>query len=384
MDAAIHRTHTTHSPHTASLATGRTLEIDGIRGWAAVIVVLYHVFVEMLGNVLPAAGSPLTRSLLNGHMAVFVFFILSGDALSSPFFSRHDVRSIDRLALKRYFRLTIPIFMSCVGVWAIMVAGLDYHLDAMKVLGNSEWLGPMLQVDHSLHRVLKYVFYGVYAEHTMAHSYNPFLWTMSFEMVGSFIVFLFCYACRSLKAPTAALIFAASALLVLNSFYFLFIFGMLLSHARSIGWLDRIRRHKASQPLALAAIALLLALIAFKGSPGFAWPTEMLFCATVVLAIYTSNGLRRFFSNGPSRLLGRISFPLYLTQFWVLIFPMSWLVTHPGPLGALPPELMYLSIAVVCLTMCLAIACLFEACEAPLLRWLDRALRRRVMRPVPA
>lgn len=335
----------------------------------------------MLSRVVPDLRSPLSYAVLNGQYAVFIFFILSGDALSSPFFGSGGHLAIDRLVIKRYFRLTIPILMSCVGVWVILVSGSDYHRAASVVLHNEAWLAPMLQVDTSVYRMLKYAFYEVYAAHTAEHSYNPFLWTMSFEMIGSFMVCLFCYAWRSLRQPFIALAFAALALLALDSFYFLFLFGMMLSYARSRGWLASLRARRWVQPLSFVLVPALLALIARRGENGFPWPVAMAFCAAIVLSIYVNGWFRSFFACRASLFLGKLSFPLYLTHLWILIFPMSWLVLHPEALGGAANSQTYLAIGLICVALALLCAWVFEFGERAAMRTLDRQLRTFVLQP---
>lgn len=360
------------------LPRNRNLELDGLRGWAALAVVLYHVFVQMLGGVVPEILSPLSYALLNGQYAVFIFFILSGDALSSQFFRHNDPRAIDRLAVKRYLRLTIPIFLSCFGVWVILTLGLDHHREASIVLRNEEWLGLMLQVDTSIYRLLKYVLYGVYAAHTPEHSYNPFLWTMSYELIGSFIVFLFCYVWRSLRYPIAVLGVAAVALLALNSFFFLFLFGMGLAYARSAGWLDRLRAVPRIQPAALLLVIAILALVGWRGANALPWPIAMSLCALIVLSVYASNWMRRFFSASLSLLLGKLSFSLYLTHLWVLIFPMSWLIVQVE-LRDRGGKLAFIAIGALCAALAVSIAWVFEFGERASMLAVDRFLKAHVL-----
>ena len=58
--------------------------LDGVRGWAAVVVLLYHIFIDGL----PANSFMADRALwgkvffLNGTLAVCVFFVVSGFSLS--------------------------------------------------------------------------------------------------------------------------------------------------------------------------------------------------------------------------------------------------------------------------------------------------------------
>lgn len=88
---------------------GRASEIDAIRGWAALSVVCFHVFWETFGIAVPWLRNPYTACFLAGQFDVILFFILSGDALSFPFFHGGNVRYLQRAAFKRYPRLTVPI-----------------------------------------------------------------------------------------------------------------------------------------------------------------------------------------------------------------------------------------------------------------------------------
>lgn len=364
------------------LSGGRTFELDGLRGWASLIVLLYHIFIEMLSRVVPELRTPLTFAVLNGQYAVFVFFVLSGDALSTPFFKDLNSRVIDRLAIKRYFRLTIPICISCFGVWMIVVLKADFHREASELLGNQEWLGSMLQIDASFYRLCKYVLYGVYASHVPQTSYNPFLWTMSFEIIGSFIVFLFCYSWRAMKNPFVALALSAVFLLALNSFYFLFLFGVMLSYARSKGWIAFLRNQKLAQLISLLVVPLMFVIVGWRGEGGIPWPFAMAMCAAFVVAVYVNNFYQRAFSSRVSLFLGRISFPLYLTHFWVLIFPMSWLVIHlDGAVGGGIKQA-YMAVGGICFALSLVVAWAFERGERKSMQSLDRWLKIFVLRSV--
>src|ERR1700722_572978 len=69
---------------TMERGTTRLRFLDGLRGWAAVVVLLHHVFIDGL----PANALMADRSLwakvffLNGTLAVSVFFVISGFSLS--------------------------------------------------------------------------------------------------------------------------------------------------------------------------------------------------------------------------------------------------------------------------------------------------------------
>ena len=88
----------------------RLSELDGIRGWAAFSVLLFHIMWEVFGIKFPEFRNNYTAFILNGPLAVYVFFVLSGEALSTPYRMTGKRSSVTRLALKRYLRLSIPIF----------------------------------------------------------------------------------------------------------------------------------------------------------------------------------------------------------------------------------------------------------------------------------
>src|SRR5271155_3597568 len=100
--------------------------LDGLRGWAAVVVLLHHVFVDGL----PANALMADRNLwakvffLNGTLAVCVFFVISGFSLSIRHLDRGDGRALARVASGRYLRLAVPIFAICAITHVLLLLGL--------------------------------------------------------------------------------------------------------------------------------------------------------------------------------------------------------------------------------------------------------------------
>lgn len=309
----------------------RAVEIDGIRGWASIIVLFYHAFEEMLKMVIPELRHPMLAPLFAANLAVSVFFVLSGDALSVTFFYSGKISAIDRLLVRRYFRLTVPILMSCLITFLIMKAGLDYHIEAAQILGRQNWLGAFLHFSPSLYECLKYSLLKVYVAPSGDLSYAPFLWTMSVEMAGSMLVFLFCYLWPRLKGGERVCIGLTIALTLLGSFFSLFFAGVLFSYWRHRGVFTRLLANRRHQYIGLLAAASCTVIYVFAGNPDSADPVlRRLLVPTLAMVLvfcaYTQRHLKVFFSCGLSRFLGDISFPVYLLQFQVLISLMSWLV----------------------------------------------------------
>jgi peptidoglycan/LPS O-acetylase OafA/YrhL len=359
----------------------RAVEIDGIRGWASLIVLLFHAFREMLKGIVPEVDNPLLAPLFASDLAVSIFFVLSGDALSVGFFHSGQLGAIDRLVVRRYFRLTVPILMSCLVTYSIMVAGFDYHIEAARILGNQDWLGGFLHFSPSLYECLKYSLMKVYVGHTTDLSYNPFLWTMSIEMIGSILVFLTCYLWSRLKSAEKTCVFLVIGLTVLGSFFSLFFAGLLFSHWRRRGVFERLLASRRHQYIALAAAASCIAIYVMTGGLNSTHEVaRRLLIPSLAIALvycaYTQRVLRAFFSCAASRFLGVISFPVYLLQFQVLISLMSWLAvrdyaaTHQLEYGAL------LGFAAIAVAVTIAAAWVFSKVERLALTTIDRHVLR--------
>ncbi|MET3106062.1 peptidoglycan/LPS O-acetylase OafA/YrhL [Oxalobacteraceae bacterium GrIS 2.11] len=307
----------------------RIHEVDGIRGWAALVVLLYHTFGEMLKFAVPNVKSFWVAPFLASHIAVLVFFVLSGDALSNGFFSGGGFKSVDRLLVRRYFRLTVPIFLSCLITYLIMVLGFDFHSQASSVLNISGWLSKFLQFHASLYSFLRYAFVDVYVSHTPETAYNPFLWTMSVEMIGSMLVFLLCYIWGRLK--NAGLVCVALILFstCIGTYFSLFFAGVFLGYLRKLGYL-KVLRDKKNYQLACSAVLLALFVYLMWSTSGQVnmnfMPIKIVVAMILVFCFYTHDGSKTFFNNRVSQFLGEISFPVYLLHFQVLISLMSWLV----------------------------------------------------------
>jgi peptidoglycan/LPS O-acetylase OafA/YrhL len=360
----------------------RALEIDGIRGWASFSVLLYHTFHEMFTRLLPWINSAWLAPFFDGRLAVCVFFVLSGDALSTTFLARggSNATSVDRLVIRRYTRLTIPIVMSCSLVFMVRLLHADWHNQASAIVDRPDWLGELIAFDFSAIGLLRYSLLGVYTSHTKASSYNPFLWTMSIEMIGSMLVFLTCYLWPRLRYQKALLGLLALVLFGLNSFLCLFFAGMFLGLLRTEAFFTERASSGPWQATSLGGFLLLvLFLVASNGHP------LPLFCdlgvaVAFVFVLYSQQGLRGFLRGRLSTWVGDVSFPIYLVQFAVIISLESWLVTVWNARQAGTAWLPLIGLTAVAAT--LLVAWIFRQAERVLLAYADglvlRALRRDI------
>lgn len=99
--------------------------IDGLRGVAAISVVLYHIYLQ---DLLPAArvafAEPFHTVLVNGYLGVYIFFVLSGFVIA------HSVRDakitagfVGRFALRRSLRLDPPYWVAIAAAIVLPMLG---------------------------------------------------------------------------------------------------------------------------------------------------------------------------------------------------------------------------------------------------------------------
>jgi len=216
----------------------------------------------------------------------------------------------------------------------LMSAGLTFNRDAATLVGSDAWLGRFLDFQPSLVGFLRYVLVEVFSPAKVYGApdapYNPILWTMSVELAGSLLVFLYWYLQPGLGQPRKVLVGLVAMLACFGSYYALFFVGVLLSCWRADGTLDRLRAHRLWQWLAppLALAAAMLNAFAYSGASHR--HLNILCSVTIVSALYTSRLSLRFFRSAASRFLGDLSFPLYLIHFAIIVSITSWWIMQAG------------------------------------------------------
>jgi peptidoglycan/LPS O-acetylase OafA/YrhL len=348
--------------------------LDGIRGWAALSVLLFHAFWESFGALFPALRSTALSFPFNGPLAVSIFFVLSGDALLSPYIATGNLDTVRNISLRRYSRLTIPIFMSCLLSYGVMKAGLAHHIEAAHVLHREDWMGVWAPCEASLTSVVKYGLFDVYVRDSVQISYNPFLWTMSIEMLGSMLIFVFALQIQSLKRPELVALGIAVLLFMGKSYQALFFMGAFFSLIRAQGFFVK---HKGIALQAASWIALAVSIASCIHSPNIvedssrtnAWRATLF-----VFAVHANPWLIALFETRLSKFLGHISFSLYLVQFAVLMSLTSFLAVYLANKGNLTQETAWMAgIATVLATV--VVAWLFAKVEAIVLRYANDGLK---------
>jgi peptidoglycan/LPS O-acetylase OafA/YrhL len=351
----------------------RLTSLDGLRGLAALIVVVHHC--ALAAPVLAAQyqvldphapHSWLTFSPVHlvwaGGEAVLVFFVLSGLVLSRPFLTR--VRPGSWLAYypKRLVRLYVPV------VAAVLLAGVVITL--VPRTGGADWgwwmTSHVLGADP-----------GVLAHDALLLDgtswSNSALWSLKYEVLFSLLLPVFVVVARGLDVPLWTTLPVAGWAVYWTTahghqalaYLSVFAVGVLLAHhldeLQALG--ERITAGRAAGLRWPAVLAVALVLLGAQW-----WPRLLLDgtqpwlvpagrsavaigAAVLIFCFLCSPGVRAFGNSPPLQWLGAVSFSLYLVHEPLVVAVAT----------KLPPSLRSLPVGVgVGLAVSLAVALLFH------------------------
>jgi peptidoglycan/LPS O-acetylase OafA/YrhL len=245
---------------------GKLAELDGLRGVAALIVVVWHFAFAFLpgriGIVPPfdpasgLVGSP-AFALIDGPGAVTLFFVLSGYVLPLGYFRSGRPEVVLQAVAKRWFRLVGLTVAAAVVSYLLFRFGLYHYREAASIT-QSDWLrgfgggdvGGRLQPS-----LADAILEGsVFAFVRNADMYDPVLWTMRDELFGSLLTFglgLLIWRCRA-SVAAGLLMVAAAATQYVDPRLIAFVCGLSMSWANARG-MPTIPRWSASTCLLLGA-----------------------------------------------------------------------------------------------------------------------------------
>jgi peptidoglycan/LPS O-acetylase OafA/YrhL len=312
--------------------------LDGVRGVAALIVVICHFFQFFL----PAAffesapdhlwerwlaASPF-NIVINGSFAVAVFFVISGFVLSAPAFSGKGRQWYVIAAVRRYPRLAIPAAASTALAW-VAAKTIGFHYAGAALLSGSPSPNTFAAI-HSLPEALWQGAIGAFFYKT--YVYNRVLWTIGMELIGSFMVYLTVPFISHSRVRFVA--YAAAIFLLRDSYLLGFVFGTLCAD-----FLIRTHPRQSTRWLVLLLAGLYFGSYPYYGATAGLWkPLASMFRdggmivshtvggALCVLAIAQLPFAVKCFESRAAAFLGRVSYSLYLVHFTYWASAGSWLV----------------------------------------------------------
>ena len=303
--------------------------LDAVRGIGSFVVMWHHLVLGFQPNWKfdpLLATSPWIRVWYHGDFAVHVFFVLSGFVLSYSFVKSGNMDVLRAAAVKRYWRLFLPVAVSILISYLLFTAGAYANRNAARFMHQevSSWLNQWFAFPLSWIGAIDEAVYGAFFRYDVTQTYNSSLWTMQTEFLGSFFIFAFQGLARGLRCrPLIFLLLFAVFLRQQQLWMIDFLAGAAicdLFHSQRL-WIP------SPIGLGLAVFGVLLAgtspawLFATIGDPLIpGWMSNyipMVSALLVILGVLWSPFLQRQLSTGPLLLLGRMSFPLYLIHLLV-------------------------------------------------------------------
>jgi peptidoglycan/LPS O-acetylase OafA/YrhL len=345
----------------------RYIELDSLRGLAALVVVLHHLRLVWQGDAEPT--SAILRSLLSlvspvGNGAVILFFVLSGFVLSLPAIAGRPQTYLT-FVIRRVFRIYLPYLAAL----AVSVAGAFW---LHGIITNNSWFHLFWSEPVNWHLVLQHVmFVGVYNTDQFD---NP-IWSLVHEMRVSLVFPLLCAFVLRFKSRRSLVIafgLTAIALIIQKPPFLidwplaesvhiagLFVLGIFLARERSgLGAMFlRWPRQFAVAILAMtvACLSLYLFLGAQSADPIEKFLPHFMTCVRHWLIALSSGGLmvisissaswKQVLHWPPIRFLGQVSYSLYLWHFIVILYCVH-LLYGKVPLWVILCSALVLSIAV--------------------------------------
>ncbi len=214
------------APAVTVRAESKLVQLEALRGLAAFVVVAWHFLwafdpglLGMADNFDPASAmlGSVSFASIDGPAAVTLFFVLSGFVLPLGFFRSGQTDIVMRAAAKRWLRLVGLVLLAVLLSWLLFRFGLYRHREAAQ-LSQSAWLGtfggshPQQGFVPSLPGAL--LEGSLLAFLREPDHYNPVLWTMHHEFLGSFVTFFLAVVICRARAPAAAWFLLVAAVVV--------------------------------------------------------------------------------------------------------------------------------------------------------------------------
>jgi peptidoglycan/LPS O-acetylase OafA/YrhL len=297
--------------------------LDGLRGFAALSVVVGHIYGAFFGNysnvALPNSSffayKPLFL-LYDAALAVEIFFVLSGFVLSYQYMQFKNESYLQKLVIKRIPRLGIPVFFVLL-LSGILNAGEGAHNEMEKLA-----LIPKLFVYNvpGFLELFQFSFFKVFIP-SSTQLYIGALWTLRYEFWGSMLIALMAPLLCRMRFNSLVYFLVLIVTLVYSYHFGSFLFGLGLCYIYVNYNRYFVNRHLQYTAAAGVMVFFVLYITLFR--------TDILisfYACFVVVAVLFVPALQAFFSTKPLLFLGKISFPLYLVHMVVIASPISSLV----------------------------------------------------------
>ena len=323
--------------------------LDGLRGVAALLVVVYHIFEGLaFAEATDGVGSGLITTLNHGHIAVDFFFILSGFVISYAYDDRWDKISIGAFFKRRLIRLHPMLIMgAAIGAIAFFAVGCERWDGSIT---PTSWVMVAMILTMCMIPAVPGAPYEVRGNGEMFPLNGP-SWSLFFEYIGNI-----CYALFMRRMTTKVLALFTLLLGIAHAWFFVgdisgydtigvgwtidevnFWGGFLrmlfpLSIGMLLARIFKPRVIKGAFWICTIAVVILFAAPYIPSNNGFSINSlyEFICIAFIFPAIVWLGacGSAKGVTNRTSRLLGELSYPLYIVHYPIMYIFYDWLIKN--------------------------------------------------------
>lgn len=359
--------------------------LDGLRGVAAIIVVAFHIFEAFSG------GNRFVQIINHGYLAVDFFFLLSGFVVAYAYDDRWAKMTQWEFYKRRLIRLQPMVIMG------MIIGAIFYYFQASDILfpqiaGMSVWkLILTMIIGFALLPILPSMEIRGWGE---MHPLNGPAWSLFFEYIANILYALFFRKFSNRIMGIFVLIFAGMLInytvfgpkgdviggwslnleqmnVGFTRLLYPFFAGVLLSrlgkliHIKGAFWICSI----------LIAVVLMIPRI---GNENSLWMNGLYesFCIILIFPLIVSIGaggvIKNPFSLKICKVLGDISYPLYITHYPLIYWYTAWIVDNKVLLSD-----GYISgIGVLIASIVIGYLCL-KLYDEPVRSWLQNKFQKR-------
>lgn len=285
--------------------------LDGLKGLAAIWVVLHHFYL-LVFPIIPSGGRsiekiPFVNVFINGNLAVHLFLIISAYVMTMIIRKSCNMLSLQNIVVKRYFRLMIPIsiivFFTCI----------LYYCNLTTIHEFSEITGNVKIVDYFDNlRPVDFVYTLLFSPLGHSTVIGP-LWMLKYIFLGTFVIVILSIALQNLGGARKIVVYTIAFLL---AYYFSWNFvsvivGMILYELCIGEFLCFMNKWITTVLLLFAVTIPALSPSVFHNIV----PLNILSAVCLFLAVFYSKFLKRALSSKAFLFLGKISLGVYLIHW---------------------------------------------------------------------
>ena len=354
--------------------------LDGLRGVAAVMVVIFHLFDAFSGD------NHLIKIINHGYLAVDFFFLLSGFVIGYAYNDRWNKMSLKVFLKRRLIRLHPMVIMGMV------IGAICFYFGASPILFPQLSQVPFWKV-----LLTMFVGFTLLPLPTSMdirgwgemHPLNGPAWTLFFEYVGNILygvfirrisntflsLLVFLSACAlihlAITSPNGDVfggwsIEPAQFRIGITRLLFPFLAGVLLSR------LKKPSRIKNAFALSVLMIIVVLSLPRVGGTEnlwlnGLYESFSIVILFPLIVYIGASGEIKNEVSLKICKFFGNISYPIYIIHFPLIYIYSAWVVDNDISLQNGWP----MGLLVLVFTVLMALACL-KFYDIPVRKWLTK------------